>query len=314
MSNPTVLLLCRDDWANVAYNFQESLRSVGVDALALKERPHAFGYPEEARLWSGVHEVYTAAARSDVIVWMHSQHVDIGVSSTISPNGAIQRFAVFHGGTAYRRNIVGMNQRFNPLVDVTLIQTQDLWNDGAKNTVWMVPGVDLSKFPTPNYYESCYGLSIAHYPRDSKLKGSKAILSALCEVLARQPESSRHIGYSFADNHVPWPANIERMRHCDIYVHALNQNGSWGVTALEAAALGKIVVGQFRQKELYENEFGPCPIVEANTEAELVEQIERLVAMTDNEIVALQQATRKWVEDYHSLQATGNRLVRALNI
>ena len=80
------------------------------------------------------------------------------------------------------------------------------------------------------------------------------------------------------------------------------------MTALEAAALGKVVIGQFDNRETYEKEYGPSPIITANTEEELVEVLNDLSTWSPDKIRQQQLMTREWVERHHSFESIGERL------
>ena len=86
--------------------------------------------------------------------------------------------------------------------------------------------------------------------------------------------------------------------------------GEWGMTALEAASLGKIVVTNFLSIDRYKKEYGECPLVICNTEGEFERRLHELSEMNKDDILKLKKETRKWVEEKHSLKAVGKRLKR----
>ena len=61
--------------------------------------------------------------------------------------------------------------------------------------------------------------------------------------------------------------------------------GEWGITALEAAALGKIVVTNFLSIDRYKIEYGDCPLVVCNTIDQLKDNISELSKMSKEEIL-----------------------------
>jgi len=84
--------------------------------------------------------------------------------------------------------------------------------------------------------------------------------------------------------------------------------GEWGMTTLEAAALGKIVVTNFLSIDRYKIEYGECPLFVCNTLEQLEKNILYLSKMNKEEILEKKKETRAWVEKFHSYKAVGERL------
>jgi hypothetical protein len=84
--------------------------------------------------------------------------------------------------------------------------------------------------------------------------------------------------------------------------------GEWGNTALEAAALGKIVVTNSLNTDLYRAEYGDCALQIANTPEALKETLQRLISLSDGELTQLKLQSREWVENKHSMMPTGERM------
>jgi hypothetical protein len=117
-----------------------------------------------------------------------------------------------------------------------------------------------------------------------------------------------------------WVRNIAKVKRCDIYFDAcspiLNGKtyGEWGIAALEACCLGKVVVSHFLSVDRYRKEFGiECPIQHANNFKQVEKQIRRLILMSDTEFMALRQKTRAWVVENHSRKVVGQKLVNIYN-
>jgi hypothetical protein len=117
---------------------------------------------------------------------------------------------------------------------------------------------------------------------------------------------------------VDWEENMKRMRKCDVYVERMRlerngfQTGVWGIQAMEAAALGKIVITNDLHRKAYEKRFGPCPMIVANAPIELSKIIDDLITWPHKKIVNLQKETRRWVETVHGYKAVGKELERIL--
>ena len=84
--------------------------------------------------------------------------------------------------------------------------------------------------------------------------------------------------------------------------------GEWGNSAIEAAALGKIVITNSLTQDLYEKEFGDCALHIANEPERLESMLKYFLHLGDDLIYQKKQETRAWVEDTHSMKATAKRL------
>ena len=90
--------------------------------------------------------------------------------------------------------------------------------------------------------------------------------------------------------------------------------GSFGTTAAEAAAMGKVVVTQNLYADFYEREYGDCPLILARTEQEFIDKIKWLNTLEPSEMLKLQEAHRQWAVNKHSFKATGERIKKILEI
>jgi len=282
----TVLFISDYDWANMGYLLAKSLQSVGVDARAITFHKHPFGYTESAEIcMAKSYEEYGASA--NIIVAMHSTWRPWSAEWNICNN---KKLFVFHGGSIYRQNYEKINKFFNPVVTSSIVQHWDFINKGAKNPYWLLPPVDLSIEPDYTYHNKLF----AHYPRHPKIKGSEIILRVLPNI-------------DYSEEIIPHQANLERISKCDIYIEQLCEH-EWGLTALEAAALGKIVITTFRGLEEYRRQYGECELIVANTESELRQRVNEIMVWNEEQILEKKIATRKWAEKYHSFKAVGQRL------
>ena len=147
------------------------------------------------------------------------------------------------------------------------------------------------------------------------LRGSKNLLDYGCGtgLTARDLFASGYDVYDYLDH-------IERLKGIDVYIEMLADKqggkpyGSFGMTALEAAALGKIVITQSLNDEgLYQDNYD-IPLLNFIKNSEDLKKIcLNLDNYTDTHIRGQQELTRKWVENNHSFKATGQRLKNILN-
>lgn len=290
-----VVFVSIDDWASVGAVYAECLGEVGVNARSLCLRTHPFEY----RIKSEVVDkkrMQALAGQARVVVFMHT------APPFWNPGLRWKRVVVFHGGSKYRLAAPEWNVFWNDKVDLSMIQTADLMGLGAKNQVLMPLAVDTKSIrmgvrPRGDKHQK---IVIAHFPRHHELKGTSIILRTMRELGMERGQ------FLHENRHVTWTENLDRMSKCDVYVESQQYAqmgvplGEWGMTALEAAALGKVVVTCFFSKREYEREFGKCPIVAANSEDELLYELGRLVEMDGDGVDELKRETRQWVERNHS--------------
>lgn len=294
-----VLLLAHDDYANLGYTFSKCLQSVGINALMLVQKKHPFLYPEQGIKIDFIKDIRRYALNAPIIQFMHSQYMQTGVDLRK------KRVFMFHGGTTYRKYHKTLNKNWNPKIEGTLTQTLDLIGKGAKNEKWLLPAVDTERLK-PVSSSGNGKVIIGHFPNDAKKKGS-AFFEKAIEQLKKDPEVKDRFEYITSDKKVSWQEQIDRVSACDIYAE-MQVYGIWGITALEAAALGKVVVNNFTGLDRYREEYGECGLTVAIGLQEIVARLKDLILMPTQELDELKQKTRTWVEEKHSYQAIGKRL------
>jgi len=113
--------------------------------------------------------------------------------------------------------------------------------------------------------------------------------------------------------------HLKRIAKSDIYIEHQcyrldgEKYGEFGITALEAAALGKIVITCSSAIKKYNFEYGDCPLFISNCEEEFIDTINNIMKMTDEEISEHQKLTRDWVCKNHSYDALADRLINFYN-
>jgi glycosyltransferase involved in cell wall biosynthesis len=298
-----LIVSVKRDYANMSYTLEQCLKEVGVDAMAIVKgswRPHHAKKVDPARF-------YKFAKKAKIVQFMHSVHKNLKLTKK-------QRVFVYHGGSRYRENYEKMNKIFNPIVEKSIIQTGDMLGLGAKNEVWLLPAVD-TKSIKPVYKRRSDKIIVGHYPSGPLAKNTKGIN----EVIGRLKADFGHkFTYAHSTDRVNWNKNIKRVARCDIYIEACNpmlkgkhstrKYGEWGVAGVEAAALGKVVVTHFLSQERYAKEYGKCGLVVANSLDEVESQMRKLLSLSDEKLLAMQEASRAWVEKFHSHHAVGKRL------
>jgi hypothetical protein len=293
-----VLNISTNDWANYSYSNAVALRSVGVKCDGLKIYPHSFGYDQQHPL-ATVHEIKYAVNNYDIVQIFNS---DTRMLQLI--NGYKGRVIVYHTGTAYRRNPKDLNRLFNRVVWKTCIAHGEFAGQGAKNEVYIDRAVDVDNIK-PSYRLASGNWKFLHCPSNPKVKGTEAIKRMMDECGANFKAHTEILNHS---------KSLDRMRDCDIYVELFSPEvegkkyGHFGITAIEAAAMGKVVVTQNLSSEVYEKNYGDCPLILTKDESDFKNHIHWLMNMDDEELRGLQQAHRKWAVEKHSFKAMGERL------
>lgn len=294
-----VIFICQNDWANECYTISKALRKVGVNSKTFIKHKHSFGYPEQGIHYRNIKMIQGDIRLADVVVFGFSKYCQTGVDLS----GKV--ISVLHGGSDYRQFYKRINKIFNPIVDLTLTGS-DMLNLGAKNEVCVFSAVDT------DILKPCYSnfnqkrRIVGHYPSGEKGTG---IIQHVIQKLQQELDFE----FKYSNQKVPFLTQIDRMSKCDIYIenmqpHQLNVPlTTFGRTCLESAALGKVVCTRFPDILLYEQMFGKCAIQVTNTAEELESKLRYLLSCTNEKISSLQKDTRKWVEDYHSLEAMGTK-------
>lgn len=300
-----VLLLARSDWAGLGSLLAQSLCSVGVNAKIYTINKGPYNHPSVSISKS---EMINFSKACDIIQFMHSEKVPISIELTG------KKVVVFHGGGKYRNNPEKICGIFNPIVDCSIIQTYDLMGYGAKNETWLLPPINTNNLK-PIYKTKSEKIIVGHYPSSPSGKGTEYVNEIINRIKNLVPEFE----YRYSTERVSWKKQIERMSKVDIYIERMSmrkkeksgevrKTGVWGITALEAAALGKVVVTNFYGRKYYQEEYGDCALYTANSEKEMESLLIDLLSIPKSNLITLKENTRKWVEEKHSFIPIGNRL------
>lgn len=316
MSDYDVVFLSHGDWANIGSHLAESLRRVGVKAKSWANWHMRMDMPIKSSIYEKFDEVVKDVRETQTVFLMHG-YIFPGRELPLRRS---QLICAFHGGPPLLQmnKNGGVNQDFfgrysrRDLFPVHFIQMPKLFDlcYFLERVHLLSPPVDLARL-TPRYYDGKRKAVLGHFPRNTGTglitKGHEKVVKVFYRLRKRFP--NQMVNTSFVD----WTPHIDRVNKCDIYVEKLSTVcPEWGMSSLEAAALGKIVVTQFDNRKTYEKYYGPSPILSANTDEELEKVIRHLGTLDPNEIVDIQKRTRAWVEKYHSFEAVGSRLKNIL--
>lgn len=302
-----VVNLCVDDWANFQHGLTLSLRSVGVDAEGYKLNRHLSGYASQDTI-ADAEQMKRHASRADVVNIVHSNE---NLFRRLLPALRGKTINVFYTGTVYRRDPAKYNAIFNPYVNRSFIALGEFDGMGAKNQTYIVGAVDTSEEPVIRRRRP---IVFGHYPSNPTVKGTDDIVR-MAEAVINGDGLAR---FEYSREFVGEAEQRRRLLSCDVYLELYKpilegkKYGSFGMTALEVAAMGKAVITQNLSKRVYEESYGYCPLLLPDTREEFVASVISLQFSSDEYLERLRRETRRWVVDNHSLEATGRRLANLI--
>lgn len=322
-----ILALAKNDWSNSMYRYCRCLSILGLNVLPIKGESHMFRYPQQAPLHPSLSGTplnrypvtVMAPGLESLIESAHVVHLFASTFPMAATNWRKHNVIVQHGGTTYRLHPDKSNNVFNQFASATIIQCPDLLGLGANNEHLIYYPVDTEAIQ-PNYERvNPRKIVIGHFPSDPLVKGTSTILKAIGN-LKQDPDLAMRFEYvgitnTEGESHfVSWQDNLKRLAQCDIVIEtcaALNHGkkfGEWGNTALEASALGCVVVTNTLTPDIYQKEYGDCALHIANDQKTLEIILRDLVCLTDRALLEEKKRARAWVEKQHSMQATAKRL------
>lgn len=320
-----VLFLVSDDWANAAYGFMMSLRTTGVIAEGLKYYPHAFDYPEQLKIREHAAELVGAINSASHIVYCQSTAL---CADAWPRNPKPKKLYLFAGDQGYRNHWENVLSRY-PRLDKVFYQGSDLKGKSPYPEAWLLPAVDTDIIQTKqdvSYMSHKGPIKIAHFPRSPKAKGTHHILAVIDKLKSDPATRDKFIFETSNGWQMNWIDNIDRLDTCDIYIESqaytigeggLEERplGEFGLTAMEACALSKIVVTCFASFEDYKEDYGcVSEIVPSASEDELERRLRELLAMPREGLINKRMRTREWITRAHSYGPTGIRIKRLLGI
>lgn len=295
-----VLNLSECDYANASHENAKALRSIGVDCEDLVKSKHPFGYATEGKL-STIPEMIESIKKADVIQVMHS-HPYLFELAKANSNAKIM---VYHTGTRYREGHKGLSILFEGYTQCT---DQSEFLAINQNLHYIVSPVEFDCAPLATEGR----LRFAHYPSNPQVKGTDKILEMMNPFKLK-------LDFRVSLNTVDHATQLRRMANCDVYIELfkpeLNGNpyGCFGVTALEASAMGRIVVTNNLHNKVYTDTYGRLPFTIANTEKAFTNTINGLLNLSLEMIRDMQKQTWEIMRENHSYKATGERILKVIN-
>lgn len=308
-----IVLFCYDDYANYMYSHYLSYKAAGVEVRCIKIKKHAFSYANEAEIVNN-NQAFEILREADQIHYYHSNPAWWKLINGIIDSN--KQLFVYHTGTIYRSACKEMDNLFSNAT-MTLTDQCEFMMIGYnfQNWKYVATAIDTDIYNPEHDKVSVPPYKIGHYPSNSKVKGSEKVVEMMNDIFS----SRLNFHYSYAK--VPHPEYIKRLFSCDIYIEMFapeqmgNPYGCYGVTAFEAAALGRIVITQNIYPNIYKDAYGiEHPFIICNTEKEFKEKINDITNLPQMEIKKLKDKAREWAVNNHSYIATGNYLKKLFNL
>ncbi len=302
-----VINCSRTDWANFSSDNAAALRSVGVDAESLCMIKHSFDYVRPSTVCSQ-ETIKQKMREADYVQIMHSCSHSL---NAFIASGSKAKLIVYHTGTIYRNDPGTFNNLFNPHVCRSVIALPEFSGLGSKNEQYIVGAVDTDSI-TPSGRMPTLPYKVAHYPSNAEVKGAEQIIEMMDRLRASHDDK---FSFNYSSQIVNMPHQCARVDECDIYIELFKpflngkRYGSFGIQALEASAMGKVVITQCIMKSVYEKEYGESALFFPLTQEDFISTVMVLTENTSSENKMLQLHTREWAVKNHSYKATGERLL-----
>ena len=301
-----VLNISISDYANFGHDNAEALRAVGVDCVDIALTPHIFNYPSSSKIVA-IKDVDRYLKWADVIQCFHSPN---GLSGLLKQTG--KPVIVYHTGTGYRQTPEKIHKLFDGWVKLHVCALPELYEQfksrSTEKCVYMVGAV--ADFPQGNKPKKPF--VVGHFPSNPEVKGT-VIIDRVFQALEAE---GMPLLFDLDTDRIPYEDQMKRYQRCDIYVEMMathqtgKEYGSFGITALEAAAMGKIVITNCTHFKPYQKYYGAFPFQIANTEADLSAQLAELAMMDEDELFELQTKLRQLLLSMHGYKATGEYLLK----
>lgn len=293
-----ILNISDNDYANYSHNIANAIRSVGRECIDLCMSEHRFGYITQSFKMES-NKMIPYIEQAGIVQVMHSHPYLF----ELAKRHCRGRVVVYHTGTRYREGF----RRFNKLFEGHQTFTDQTEFLALGDHTYVVSPVNIRRSEQKPKARLIFG----HFPSNIDVKGTRDILRMMKQF--KKPQ------FKFDSSHVSHSQQLGRMSQVDIYIELFKPEinghtyGCFGVTALEAGALGKVVITQDLNRDVYESNYGQHPFLVCNTEADFMNTIEHLLSLPPREIVSIQNKTCDIINNNHSLEATGNRIINALN-
>ena len=259
----------------------------GVDATGYKLQRSVFNYPLQCKITRGSMMKNISA---DLYVIFHS-HLEV---LPYIPSKA--RIIVVHTGTRFRKNAYRIVKECADFRNVIALPEFAQYLPHADYVVGCIDDRTIRPvLPVQNRF--------GHYPSNPDTKGTETI---------RRVAAMANVPIHIDTTRMNYQHHLARVAGVDVVVemHKPTQDGgfpygSFGMQALEAAAMGKVVItNNVSGEDLYARTYGDCALEIANSEYQLYD---KLIKWKNGDTNGKGREVVAWYREKHSMAATGKR-------
>lgn len=288
-----IAALCNDDYANFMFCQVVAMKRAGLDIDGYKLQRSVFGYTSQCKI---TRPGLIRNIRADIFIIFHS-HMEVLPYINCSNN---PRIVVVHTGTRFRKNADRLAFECSSYHNVIALPEFAEHLPNADYIVGCIDDTLIQQHPVS-------GNSFGHFPSNPIVKGTETI---------RRVAKMAKVNVFIDTNRLPNDEHLKRIASFDIIVEMHNPiqdgyaYGSFGMQALEAAAMGRVVItNNVNGMELYQRTYGDCELEIANTEQELFRKLTHWKHADTN---SKSERVVAWYREKHSMSATGRRWAEVL--
>lgn len=281
-----------DDWANSGYKLCEAVNmySDKYEITYYCVNPHVFGYHRTNILMDVVDG--KQYPNFEVIRQLQEDYNTCDLFHVKDDQGLITKFmdiefnrdvpiVSYVTGSVWRAYHTTIYPNIKDKIAALTVTTPDLLFDYPATLVQF--GINLDKYKPIPKSEDC--VIIGHSPSNTGKKGTEGIINSLHEVRLKYNNVYGNISHG-----LPFDLTMEMKRLNHIFIDQIANYGIYANSAVEAMALGSVVVADVDNKE--------TPIVYANDQT----LTNTLIELIENKEIYQQYLTKtlSYVQSYHS--------------
>lgn len=297
-----ILNISQTDWANFQYSNMGALRSVGLECDSITMQKHPF-YAEQSEVVPCIGDIIKRIANYDVIQFFHD---NVSLFDLLYPAMVGKKVITYHTSSYYRANSAYVNAHMAPVAHKQVCAMPEFMAMCPRG-VYMVGAVDTDKIK-PGGWVGNERPTFAHYPSNPNVKGTAKI----AELMGRTPAN-----FHYSTDTVSYEQQLARMNLCDVYIEMFTEKdgmgsayGDFGITALEAAAMGKVVITNANHDRIYAKIYGSRFYFSFDTEGEFLNFINDFSNRSVDQLKFAKEKILATVIRNHSYKATGEYFLK----
>jgi len=294
-----IALISDQDFGNLGYQYADALCQVGIESKSFSLTKHPYSYERQSVIVKP-EELSDSIQKYDIVILMHTS---IKLIKYIGD----RPWFVMHGGSRYRQGHEAANEVLKNAKGA-IIQTPDLLGLGAINEELICAPIDLNRIPYIPFHKAKH--RFGHYPSNIQSKGTNQI-----KLAANQARIDLDVNTQL----LPHRDNLKRIGECEVYIELFNPlqrgkpYGTFGITALEAALIGRPVITMCANYDKYMERYDNDYFDIVTTEAELIESMQDCQQASVQSLEEWGLRCRDVVATMHHPARIGNQLIEFIN-